>query len=329
MPSSVLLAIMVGSGVLALLPALVRKYDAAVRGQVELRASSMRVLRRRRRQRTVPGAAPRQLPSAVTGAVRTTVAVDAGVSAQAAARAALVREALADRDATRVRVSRVAVGAAGNAPVSAVPLRARAGPPGGRVTPARRALRRRRRLLLCVLVLLVAGQVAGALLMGPAFWVGAVASATLAAGYLVRLRVATARSQRRQVAERARLDAVELERRRVAEREAERAADRARRHRAEAFVRRALEQAPAGPGLQSWLGGRAVRETAAWLALPRLERRRPHRDVVRVLAAAGREVARADDQAWIVRPVVRPVPPERRAVPRPSGADALPRVANG
>ncbi|HEV2087203.1 MAG TPA: hypothetical protein VGR21_02710, partial [Cryptosporangiaceae bacterium] len=120
MPSSVLLAIMVGSGVLALLPALVRKYDAAVRGQVELRASSMRVLRRRRGQRTVPGATPRQLPSAVTGAVWTTVPVDAGVSAQARARAGLVREALADRDATRVRVGRVAVGAAGNAPVSAV-----------------------------------------------------------------------------------------------------------------------------------------------------------------------------------------------------------------
>ncbi|HEV2087716.1 MAG TPA: hypothetical protein VGR21_05340, partial [Cryptosporangiaceae bacterium] len=79
----------------------------------------------------------------------------------------------------------------------------------------------------------------------------------------------------------------------------------------------------------TWLGAEAVRATAAWLAMPRLERRRPHRDVVRVLAATGREVVRAEDQAWIVRPVVRPVPPERRAVPRLGRADALPRVANG
>ena len=63
MPSSVLLAILVGAGVLALMPALVRRYDAVVRGQAELHTSSMRVLLRRRRRRTVPGSAPINPPS--------------------------------------------------------------------------------------------------------------------------------------------------------------------------------------------------------------------------------------------------------------------------
>ncbi|MCW2505960.1 MAG: hypothetical protein JWO79_4244, partial [Actinomycetia bacterium] len=63
MPSSVLLAILVGAGVLALMPALVRRYDSAVRGQAEFHSSSMRVLGRSRRRRTVPGRAPVRPPS--------------------------------------------------------------------------------------------------------------------------------------------------------------------------------------------------------------------------------------------------------------------------
>lgn len=47
MPSSVLFAILVGAGVLALVPALIRRYDVAARRADELRASPMRLLRRR------------------------------------------------------------------------------------------------------------------------------------------------------------------------------------------------------------------------------------------------------------------------------------------
>ncbi|WP_020525918.1 divisome protein SepX/GlpR [Catelliglobosispora koreensis] len=56
MPTSVLLAVLAAAGLLALAPALVRRYDATERLIAERALSTARVIsRRRRRQRTIPG----------------------------------------------------------------------------------------------------------------------------------------------------------------------------------------------------------------------------------------------------------------------------------
>lgn len=58
MPTSVLLAVLVAAGLLALAPALVRRYDATERLDADRVSSTARVLRRQRRRRTVPGRVP-------------------------------------------------------------------------------------------------------------------------------------------------------------------------------------------------------------------------------------------------------------------------------
>src|SRR6187551_692226 len=57
-PTSVLLAVLAAAGLLALAPALVRRYDATERLAAERASSTARVLQRRRRRRTVPGRRP-------------------------------------------------------------------------------------------------------------------------------------------------------------------------------------------------------------------------------------------------------------------------------
>src|SRR5436309_16134251 len=57
-PTSVLLAVLAAAGLLALAPALVRRYDATERLAAERALSTARVIDRRRRQRTVPGPWP-------------------------------------------------------------------------------------------------------------------------------------------------------------------------------------------------------------------------------------------------------------------------------
>ena len=63
MPTSVLLAVLAAAGLLALAPALVRRYDATERLAAERAMSTARVLTRAgwqhpRRRRTVPGRRP-------------------------------------------------------------------------------------------------------------------------------------------------------------------------------------------------------------------------------------------------------------------------------
>ena len=58
MPTSVLLAVLAAAGLLALAPALTRRYDATERLAAERATSTARVLSRRRRRRTVPGRRP-------------------------------------------------------------------------------------------------------------------------------------------------------------------------------------------------------------------------------------------------------------------------------
>jgi hypothetical protein len=65
-PTSVLLAVLAAAGLLALAPALVRRYDATERLAAERAQSTARVLSRRRRLRTVPGRRPLNPPRQVT-----------------------------------------------------------------------------------------------------------------------------------------------------------------------------------------------------------------------------------------------------------------------
>jgi hypothetical protein len=65
-PTSVLLAVLAAAGLLALAPALVRRYDAAERLAAERAFSTARVLSRDRRRRTVPGRRPLNPPRPAT-----------------------------------------------------------------------------------------------------------------------------------------------------------------------------------------------------------------------------------------------------------------------
>ncbi|MGH3716143.1 MAG: hypothetical protein ACRDT4_22170, partial [Micromonosporaceae bacterium] len=65
MPTSVLLAVLAAASLLALAPALVRRYDATERLVAERTSSTARVLARQRRRRTVPGRTPVNPPLAV------------------------------------------------------------------------------------------------------------------------------------------------------------------------------------------------------------------------------------------------------------------------
>jgi hypothetical protein len=65
-PTSVLLAVLAAAGLLALAPALVRRYDATERLAAERALSTARVLSRDRRRRTVPGRRPLNPPRPTT-----------------------------------------------------------------------------------------------------------------------------------------------------------------------------------------------------------------------------------------------------------------------
>ena len=291
MPSSVLLAILVGAGVLALMPALARRYDSAVRGQAELHTSSMRVLLRRRRQRTVCPSAPINPPSAllanrIVGRAMVADALTPGDSeSDALVRSALVRDALERADASR-EARRAGVGE----PTQQVAQvaepdhgRSRAGQPLLDNSQLQHWRRFRRRRVLLAFSLLVVGQVAGVAFVGPGFWAGLAVATVLMFGYVIRLRAAAA-TERRQLA-----------------------AERARRHRAYEFVRVATRDLRVPDG--------AAARAASWLATAREERRRPTREVARVLALAGRETMRADDGTWVVRRAPEPAPQPRRVAP--------------
>lgn len=172
MPTSVLLAVLAAAGLLALAPALVRRYDATERLVAERAQSTARVLQRRRRRRTVPGRRPVNQPRALV----VTLAEDA---------------------------------ATGNlgVPVSAPPAPARrAAPPAGRrpgrlraVPPAARQARRRpprhhtpavyrRRRVLAALLLLNFVELVGVIVVSPGFWISFSVTAGLLLVYVVHLR---------------------------------------------------------------------------------------------------------------------------------------------
>lgn len=163
MPTSVLLAVLAAAGLLALAPALVRRYDATERLAAERALSTARVLSRHRRRRTVPGRRPVNLPRQVT----VTVPAPSGDPAEPRRSLRLVT---ARRSPRRV--------------------------------PARRhttAVVRRRRVFAALLLLNLI-ELVGVLAVSPGFWIGFGVTASLLGWYLIHLRnKALAERRRRRV----------------------------------------------------------------------------------------------------------------------------------
>lgn len=190
MPTSVLLAVLTAAGLLALAPALVRRYDATERLVAERALSTARVLSRIRRKRTVPGRSPvnpprTYLPSIITSfipvsAIPVVSAVPVSTPARTGPRASSRRPSLSV------------------VPRSSVPYTLR-GATGGR-THARPAVYRRRRVL-AALIFFNAVELVGVFFVGPGFWIGFGASFTLLCLYVGHLRGRALTEQRRRRAD--------------------------------------------------------------------------------------------------------------------------------
>jgi hypothetical protein len=173
-PTSVLLAVLAAAGLLALAPALVRRYDATERLVAERALSTARVIDRRR-QRTVPGRRPVNPPRWVMAAPGSVAPVPVSAVPVSAVPVSAV-------PVSAVPVS--GVGRYGRSRVAARPRRARPRPPVRKHTPA--VYRRRR--VLAALVLLNTIELCGVWLLGPGFWIGSAPSLGLLGAYLVHLR---------------------------------------------------------------------------------------------------------------------------------------------
>ncbi|WP_197675801.1 divisome protein SepX/GlpR [Micromonospora auratinigra] len=177
-PTSVLLAVLAAAGLLALAPALVRRYDATERLVAERAQSTARVLQRRRRRRTVPGRRPVHPPRALV----VTLSEDAGTGSLAPP----VSAPPARRRSGRLR----------SVPASPGKSRRRH-PPKRRHTPA--VYRRRR--VLAALLLLNFVELIGVVLVSPGFWISVSVSGALLVAYVVHLRKRALAERRRRRAE--------------------------------------------------------------------------------------------------------------------------------
>ncbi|MBU2662998.1 hypothetical protein KOI35_05705 [Actinoplanes bogorensis] len=151
MPTSVLLAVLAAAGLLALAPALVRRYDATERLAAERASSTARVLQRHRRRRTVPGRRP------INPGRLVSVTVPA--------------PAVTSSPPRRLRLVKT-----GRRPARR--------PPARRHTPA--VVRRRR--VFAALLLLNIIELVGVAAVGPGFWIGFAVTGALLAVDLVHLR---------------------------------------------------------------------------------------------------------------------------------------------
>lgn len=232
MPTSVLLAVLAAAGLLALAPALVRRYDATERLVAERTLSTARVLDRNRRRRSVPGRHPVNPPRVLVVSLR---------SAAPPSRAS----------------SRAPVASAVRTPAPVRRLRRR------RYTPA--VIRRRR--VLTALLLLNAVEVVGLFVVGPGFWVSFSVTAAALLWYVGRLRNLALRDRRRRRADAryaAWLTARQAEVRQAHERRAATRREAARRLAAQReAVRRAITGQD-GPGVREqpysirYIGKRSV-----------------------------------------------------------------------
>src|SRR6266498_3591181 len=160
-PTSVLLAVLAAAGLLALAPALVRRYDATERLVAERALSAARVLARggahpHRRRRTVPGRRPVNPPSSFVLVPSAVAAVAPSGARVAPVAAPVVQQRRPRRTAAR------------------------------RLGPSPAVYRRRR--VLAALVLLNVVEMVGVIWVGPGFWVSAALSGAMLLAYLVHLR---------------------------------------------------------------------------------------------------------------------------------------------
>lgn len=269
-PTSVLLAVLAAAGLLALAPALVRRYDATERLVAERAQSTARVLQRRRRRRTVPGSRPVNPPRGRRLVVRPAGSdsngrPDAGSDSGTAPGAATFNGPSARVPSSAVPSSVAPASAVPDAavPTSAVPSsggpvggrrsgrlrlvpaaggRPRRRPPVARHTPA--VVRRRR--VFAALLLLNLVELIGVLVVGPGFWISFGVTALLLAAYLVHLRnraITERRRRRRRAREAAWLAARQAEVRRE---QARRAAARREQQRRLAAQREVVRRAAMG-----------------------------------------------------------------------------------
>ncbi|MGN9811404.1 divisome protein SepX/GlpR [Micromonospora sp. BQ11] len=223
-PTSVLLAVLAAAGLLALAPALVRRYDATERLVAERAQSTARVLERRRRRRTVP----RRRPVNPSRALIVTLTEDSATGRLAAP----VSGPPAARRPSRLRA------------VPPAPKRSRRRP-----SPKRRhhtpAIYRRRRVLAALLLLNFV-ELIGVIVVSPGFWISFSATVTLLVVYVAHLRgraLAQRRRRRSEVREAAWLAARQAEVRRE---QARRAAARREAQRRLAAQREVVRRAAMG-----------------------------------------------------------------------------------
>ena len=254
MPTSVLLAVLAAASLLALAPALVRRYDATERLAAERTTSTARVLARRRSRRTIPGRYPVNPPrSALSVWIAAESSADAGSSVAPRTRGtagAAETDGGGRRQASTgprrlVGRQRRSVGKVGLRPAARAAgrpaVRSRRRPPS--------AVHRRRRVF-AALVLLNAVEVVGVVLVGPGMWISFAVTATVLVAYMVHLRnrAIVAAAERRRAARRARWVAAqqaavrrEHERRAAERRDAQRRATAEREAARREAVRRATE----------------------------------------------------------------------------------------
>ena len=224
MPTSVLLAVLAAAGLLALAPALVRRYDATERLVAERAQSTARVLQRRRRRRTVPGRRPIKPPR--------TLVITLSEDASTGGLSAPVSAPPAPRRPNRLR----AVSPTANR------SRRRHPPKRRQHTPA---IYRRRRVL-AALLLLNGVELIGVVLVSPGFWISFSVAGSLLVAYVVHLRkraLAERRRRRAEAREAAWLAARQAEVRRE---QARRAAARREAQRRLAAQREAVRRAAMG-----------------------------------------------------------------------------------
>lgn len=227
MPASVLLAVLAAAGLLALAPALVRRYDATERLVAERAQSTARVIQRRRRRRTVPGRAPVNPPARIrVMTLRPGVPSPSSADAVAGSGSVSGSAPVSGRSASGpVSVSGAPVGVGRRGfqlravPRSGAGARSRRRPPP-RHTPA---VYRRRRVFAALLLLNLV-ELVGVVVVGPGFWISfAVTGTALVAfvGYLRNQAIAERRRRRARAREAAWLAARQAEVRREQARRAE------------------------------------------------------------------------------------------------------------
>lgn len=247
MPTSVLLAVLVAAGLLALAPALVRRYDVTERLEAERARSTARVLSRTRRRRSVPGRRPVNPSRVLVPTLR--VAAPPRSASSGSGEFGGDRPAAERHDRTRRGLSVVPR----SAPPARQPARAtRASQPARGARPGRAGRPRyspaiyRRRRVLAALVLLNAVELVGVTVIGPGFWLGFAVTATLLLAFVVYLRNLALDDRRRKRAEARRQAWLAAQQAEVRREQDRRAAARRAAARRMAEQRESLRRATAG-----------------------------------------------------------------------------------